>query len=146
MGDDQLEGLAEIKARWSNKASEYLVIANERTRAIALGVLVLVWGIFTGKEAEELVFSQRMKSVLLWIAVGAVFALACDLAEYLFGFLEAKRYSCADSLGGGVFGGMRLGATSLKYLTGVLAVSLLVVSLVYEFNHLAAHFHFKLSA
>ncbi len=138
MGDDTRGGLAEIKARWTQQASEYLGVANERIRAIAVGVLVLVWGIFTGKEAEELVFSQRMKGMLLWIAVGALVALACDLAEYLFGYLEAKRYSCADSTGGRLFLALRFGATALKYLTGVLAVTFLVGSLIYiTFNSVA---------
>lgn len=119
-----------IQASWKKKASEYLDIANERTRTMALGVIVVVWGIFTGKEAEELVLSPKMKTLLLWIAVGAVIALACELAEYFLGFLEARKYSVGHSTSGGVLNKLHLGTTSLKYFAGILAVALLVFSLV----------------
>jgi hypothetical protein len=74
------------------KTEKYWDGISERTRALCLGSLVLIWGIFSQKKGDVVIaFSFRQKLALLSIALMSVVVIGCDLLEYLAAFQYHRR-------------------------------------------------------
>jgi uncharacterized membrane protein len=76
--------------RKQGKLEASLVGISERTRAMCLGSLVVIWGMFSQKEAR-ISPSVREAHWLLGVAVAMVVVLALDMLELLFGIQEMRK-------------------------------------------------------
>jgi len=85
---NEIEAEAE---HWRHQRDSFLNGISERTRTMALGALVTVWGLFTGKDHGMVTLSPRSSRALLFLALGAVLVLVLDFVEYAFGYQAARR-------------------------------------------------------
>jgi hypothetical protein len=83
-----------IRLKEIEKRDKYWEGISERTRALCLGTLVLIWGIFSQKKGDATIFfSPRAKLFLLAIAGISVLVLGFDFLEYLASFQHHRRAS-----------------------------------------------------
>lgn len=55
-------------------------------RAVAIGLLIAVWGVLIGETKSTSIAGSALKNHLLWIALIALSAMFCDFLQYLFGY------------------------------------------------------------
>src|ERR1700722_1018732 len=87
-GRDQIELEADY---WRRKRDVFLDAISDRVRTMSIGTLVLVWGLFTGKEQNAFHFGARSEIALLGVAIGAVLVLILDLVEHSTGYQAARQ-------------------------------------------------------
>ncbi|MGD1082190.1 MAG: hypothetical protein ABR881_28060 [Candidatus Sulfotelmatobacter sp.] len=76
---------------WRTKRDAFLDSISDRVRTMSLGALVVVWGLFTGKEQNAFHFGVRSEIALLCVAIGAVLVVILDLIEYSMGYQAARQ-------------------------------------------------------
>ncbi len=64
--------------------------ASERVRAMCLGTLILIWGIFSQKTDSRMVHSPALQHWLLVVALAAVIVLGLDVLEFLLAYQDSR--------------------------------------------------------
>ena len=88
MESDASETLASLK----KDRDAYLNGLSDRTRALCLGTLALIWGIFSQKQSDHgFGVSRPWKIVLLGIGFSAIVVLVLDFGEYGCAYQHRRR-------------------------------------------------------
>jgi hypothetical protein len=77
--------------KYKQRRDKSLAEASRRTRALCIGALILIWGLFSDKADVRLSPSPQLLHWLLGIALAAVVVLALDVAENLFGYQDSRK-------------------------------------------------------
>lgn len=80
-----------IEDIWDERRKAFLDTINERIRTVALGSLVLIWGLFIGGAHKDVSMKNGSRISLLAVACGAVFVLLIEYVEQWTGYLGAKQ-------------------------------------------------------
>jgi hypothetical protein len=64
---------------------------DERMKSMALGSLVLIWGVFTGEEHKVITLTDGLKTGFLIVTTGAIVVLVLDYVESLMGYFAARQ-------------------------------------------------------
>ena len=113
---------------WLAKGGTYDSGISDRIRAMSLGCLVLIWGIFAG-ESKELVLSLSIKIALLCIGLGAVLVLLFDFVEYALGYKDSMIKAGLAVAPGYDVKKRKETFLHLKKILGILTLAVLVIVL-----------------
>lgn len=113
---------------WQKTRDKYLDGINDRIKTMALGTLVLIWGLFIGDEHKGLVLSKGSRIALLVVALGSVLVLLLDYLEYLMGYLAARQRIPGAKMTTFNYDGWKRGSLIAKHVAG--CISLLTLTAV----------------
>jgi hypothetical protein len=80
-----------IEEVWEEKRKTFLNSIDDRIRTMAVGSLVLIWGLFVGGAHKDLAMKKESRVSLLVVACGAVIVLFVDYIEQWTGYLGARQ-------------------------------------------------------
>jgi len=90
-GDVKSNPPKRVEEVWEEKRKGFLDAINDRIRTMALGSLVLIWGLFIGEAHKDVSMRKGSRISLLMVALGSVTVLLFEYVEQWAGYLGAKQ-------------------------------------------------------
>lgn len=92
MAPDKKDSIVQAEAKhWISVRNKCLDAMDERIKSMALGTLVLIWGVFAGEEHKVIVLTPGLRISFLLVAIGAIVVLTLDYVEQVMGYMAAKQ-------------------------------------------------------
>lgn len=120
-----------IEEVWKDKEKAFLDALNDRVSKMALGSLVLIWGLFIGEAHENVSMTKGDRVTLLVVALGSAAVLLVEYIEQWAGYMGAKQVLPGSKVKpyGFPYTAASRRAFYLKHLLGVATIVALIFAL-----------------